>query len=97
MTALELLRQYHDFCIQALSASSDLECVDISYSPTQVWHPISWSAYEISDCTSQYHPYSLLSLDSSVNCSPKLLILFWSDKPGSYICNTDIHASAVKT
>ena len=33
-------------------------------------------------------PYSLLSLDSGVNCSPELL---WSGKPGSYTCNTGIH------
>ena len=94
MTALELLRQYHDFCIQALSPSSDQEFVDISYTPTQVWHPISWSAYEISDCTSECHPYSLLSLDSGVNCSPELLIVLWSGKPGSYIRNTDIHVQS---
>ena len=61
---------------------------------TQVWHPISWSAYEISDCTSECRPYSLLSLDSGVNCSPELLIVLWSGKPGSYIRNTDIHVQS---
>ena len=91
MTALELLKQYHDFCTQVLSPSLDQECVDISYTPTQVWHPISWTAYKISYCTSECRPYSLLSLDSGVNCSPELLIVLWSGKPGSYIHNTGIH------
>ena len=91
MTALELLKQYHDFCTQALSPSLDQECVDISYTPTQVWHPISWTAYEISYCISEYRPYSLPSLDSGVNYSPELLIVLWSGKPGSYIHNTGIH------
>ena len=85
MTALELSRQHHDFCIQALSFPLDQECVDISYTPTLVWHPISWSVYEIYDCISEDPPCSSLCLDIDANCSPELPTVLWSGMPGSYM------------
>ena len=80
MTALEFSRQHHDFCIQALSSPLDQECVDISYTPTLVWHPISWSVYENYDCISEDPPCSLLCLNIDVNCRSELPTVLWSVK-----------------